>query len=172
MVGFSSSAIFGTIVGSLADKFGRKRGCQLFCILYGLSCFTKLVPTFQSAILGRILGGISTSLLFSVFESWMVTTHIAEFDAALLEDTFAWSTFLNGFSAIGSGISAHFAVAKFGLIGPFLLAGGTTIVACLLISQLWDENYGTETSDQPKNGLSDVFSAFKNGKLINRPQHI
>ena len=168
VVGFSSSAVFGTIVGSLADKFGRKRGCQLFCILYGLSCYTKQYPTFEFAVAGRVLGGISTSLLFSVFESWMVTAHNSfAFAPALLEDTFAWSTFLNGLSAILSGISAHFVVARAGLIGPFMLAGATTVLACLLIGKLWDENYGApsnpKASKQSKATLGDVYEIFRNG---------
>ena len=107
----------------------------------------------------------------------MVTAHNRKFEAALLEDTFAWSTFLNGLSAIASGISAHFAVSKFGLTGPFLMAGATTIFACLLIANLWDENYGAEqprpNAKKPTKNTGKkvpeiaksvgIFSVFKNG---------
>jgi MFS transporter, MFS domain-containing protein family, molybdate-anion transporter len=123
--------------------------------------------------LGRILGGISTSLLFSVFESWMVTSHNASFDTAMLEDTFAWSTFLNGLSAIISGISAHFAVAKAGLQGPFMLAGATTMVAFLLIGQLWDENYGSPvdqktSKQQAAPTWAILFKSFGTVQQINQ----
>lgn len=47
----------------------------MFGILYGASCITKLWGNFWVLMLGRLLGGISTSLLFSVFESWMVYEH-------------------------------------------------------------------------------------------------
>jgi hypothetical protein len=30
---------------------------------------------YQLLLFGRVLGGLSTSLLFSAFESWMVTEH-------------------------------------------------------------------------------------------------
>ena len=39
--GFGSSMIFGTFIGAAADKMGRKRLCQVYCILYFLSCVTK-----------------------------------------------------------------------------------------------------------------------------------
>lgn len=35
------------------------------------------VPNMPLLLVGRVLGGISTSLLFSAFESWMVTEHRA-----------------------------------------------------------------------------------------------
>lgn len=33
------------------------------------------IPSMTLLLLGRVLGGISTSLLFSAFESWMVSEH-------------------------------------------------------------------------------------------------
>lgn len=107
IAGFGSSMLFGTIVGSLADKQwvpllqsfsedrfvrwnfsllfflsghknhyrGRKRACVTYCITYILSCITKHSPHYKVLMLGRILGGIATSLLFSAFESWLVAEH-------------------------------------------------------------------------------------------------
>ncbi|RRT77548.1 hypothetical protein GW17_00018101 [Ensete ventricosum] len=75
IVGFGSSMLFGTIVGSLADKQGRKRACVTYCITYILSCMTKHFPEYELLMVGRVLGGISTSLLLSAFESWLVAEH-------------------------------------------------------------------------------------------------
>lgn len=33
------------------------------------------IPDMRLLLFGRVLGGISTSLLFSAFESWMVSQH-------------------------------------------------------------------------------------------------
>lgn len=41
IMGFGSSMIFGTIVGSLADRHGRKKAAILYVVSYGLSCVTK-----------------------------------------------------------------------------------------------------------------------------------
>lgn len=42
VAGFGSSMVFGTIIGSFADKIGRKKNCILYGVLYGLSCVTKV----------------------------------------------------------------------------------------------------------------------------------
>ena len=72
VAGFGSSMIFGTFAGALADRLGRKRACQLYCVLYTLACVTKHVKSYWVLMLGRVLGGISTSLLFSTFEAWLI----------------------------------------------------------------------------------------------------
>ncbi len=46
-----------------------------YCVTYILSCITKHSPQYRVLMLGRILGGIATSLLFSAFESWLVAEH-------------------------------------------------------------------------------------------------
>lgn len=54
---------------------GRKRACVTYCITYILSCVTKHSSQYKILMVGRILGGIATSLLFSAFESWLVAEH-------------------------------------------------------------------------------------------------
>ncbi|KAI9110784.1 hypothetical protein K1719_018222 [Acacia pycnantha] len=95
IAGFGSSMLFGTIVGSLADKQGRKRACVTYCITYILSCVTKHSPQYKILMLGRVLGGIATSLLFSAFESWLVAEHNKRgFEQQWLSLTFAKAIFL------------------------------------------------------------------------------
>ncbi len=77
IAGFGSSLLFGTIVGSLADRYGRKLNCIIFVVLYGLSCLTKHSPKFEVLMVGRLLGGIATSILSSAFETWMIHEHKA-----------------------------------------------------------------------------------------------
>ena len=54
---------------------GRKAICLAFGVMYSISCLTKHSANFHYLMFGRILGGISTSILFSSFESWMVHEH-------------------------------------------------------------------------------------------------
>ncbi|KAI8929375.1 hypothetical protein BC831DRAFT_444187 [Entophlyctis helioformis] len=153
VMGFLSSAVFGTFVGSIADRFGRKLGSVLFCILYAVSCLTKLSSDFNMLLLGRLLGGISTSLLFSVFESWMVSEHHTRaFDESLLSDTFAWSTFLNGFVAIASGVIANVSVDTFGLVAPFMVS--------------WSENYGNKLASAPSPSFMSVVDTIRKDPKI------
>ena len=69
--------IFGTIVGSLADRYGRKRAALTYVATYIASCITKHWSDYGVLMLGRFFGGIATSLLFTAFESWLVSEHFA-----------------------------------------------------------------------------------------------
>merc|ERR1712216_1028955 len=40
-IGFGSSMIFGTVVGSMADKYGRKNAALTYVVTYIASCITK-----------------------------------------------------------------------------------------------------------------------------------
>lgn len=75
LTGFLTGAIFAPFLGSLVDKFGRKRSCIIYCILEILINWIEHYNDFRTLLLGRVLGGISTNLLFSAFESWMATEH-------------------------------------------------------------------------------------------------
>ena len=73
LTGFLSGAIFAPFLGSAVDKFGRKRSCVAYCILEIIINTMEHSHNFIILLMGRVLGGISTNLLFSAFESWMVT---------------------------------------------------------------------------------------------------
>ena len=78
-----SNSYLGTFTGPLADKFGRKKLTLVFCVLYAVCCFIKFTKHFWVLLGGRLLGGISTSLLFSVFESWYVNEHVNQSKVSL-----------------------------------------------------------------------------------------
>lgn len=64
---------------------GRKRASLLYVATYAASCATKHSSNYSWLLLGRLLGGVSTSLLFSVFEAWAVAAHTGRgFDEHLL----------------------------------------------------------------------------------------
>ncbi|KAI9349206.1 hypothetical protein BDR26DRAFT_798976 [Obelidium mucronatum] len=164
--GFLSSAVFGTLIGSMADKYGRRNLSYVFAITYSLSCATKLSPNFAILAFGRILGGIATSLLFSVFESWMISEHFSRgFSDAELSDTFAYTTFGNGFVAILSGVIANHTVDKFGLVSPFVMAIMVFVLSAVVVMGTWNENYGSQshTNDNGTFGsLIDGFTVIRN----------
>lgn len=146
IAGFGSSMLFGTIVGSLADKQGRKRACVTYCIVYILSCITKHSPEYKVLMLGRVLGGVSTSLLFSAFESWLVAEHNKRsFEQQWLSVAFSEAIFLgNGLVAILSGLVGNLLVDAFGLgpVAPFDAALCILAIGMSIILSSWTENYG------------------------------
>ena len=66
LMGFGSTAVFGAAIGGLVDSAGRKRGSLAFALMYTLSALSTRASTLPLLLGGRLVGGIGTSLLFSV----------------------------------------------------------------------------------------------------------
>lgn len=114
-----------------------------FSVIYGFSCLTKLSPDFYVLLLGRFTGGIATSLLFSVFESWMVHEHHRQgHDQASLDLMFSQSVTYNGITAIVAGLAAYVVERLFGLVAPFMLSFVLLVVLLVIVYSSWTENYG------------------------------
>lgn len=129
------------------DTYGRRFGCIVFCVLEIVINLMEHVPDVTTLFVGRIMGGITTNLLFSAFESWMVAEHRKlGFKESLLASTFAISSWGNGLVAIGAGFIAQWSVTglNYGDIGPFQVAIALTAVCLMLILVFWGENYGRE----------------------------
>lgn len=155
--GFASSMIVGTFVGALADQWGRKFMCITYSACYIAACITKMIPQYWVLMLGRFLSGISTSLLFSVFESWMVCEHHKNgFDSSLLGETFSYATFGNGLVAVLAGLIANKAADSFGYVAPFVVAIAPLSIVATVVFVSWPENYG----NQQMSLYSSVSKAF------------
>jgi len=178
VAGFGASMMFGTFVGSVADRMGRKRGCQLYCALYIVSCMTKHVANYWLLMVGRITGGIATSLLFSGFESWLVAEACEKrsLDKDALGHIFALMWFGNSLVAILAGVLGDVAVGLGGLqqlgetalhvggfCSPFDLAIVVLVVGLLLISFLWEENYGGSEASAASGEQADLATQVKEG---------
>jgi len=151
IMGFGSSLVFGTVVGALADRIGRKKACLLYCIIYTISCATKHFNNMAILMFGRLCGGIATSLLFSAFESWLIAEAIKQGYQGMLGDTFSKAVFYgNGLTAILSGLLANFLVRslELGPIAPFDAASIFLFVGGAMIITQWPENYGSKNSDR------------------------
>ena len=90
IAGFGSSMVFGIAIGSMTDRYGRKASCLAYCLTYILSCMTKHYSSFLLLMVGRILGGISYSILFTSFDSWLIAEHNRRgFPSEWLNQTYA-----------------------------------------------------------------------------------
>jgi len=179
VMGFVSSMVFGSVVGMITDRYGRKRCALLYCALYSASCATKHFKNFHILMFGRLTGGLATSLLFSCFECWMVSEHVGrrKFSTGLLSYMFGLMYTTMYLVAIVSGFVGGVVAEGFRLrplwegsivhvggdCGPFDLAQICLIAGAVVISLTWEENYGDDDSGQ--NGsmlatLGDVYKLF------------
>lgn len=162
IAGYASSMLFGTLVGSLCDRAGRRAGCLGYAALYILSCLTKhggaaASPStgyFRVLLLGRLTGGISTSLLFSAFDAWMVTEHKRRFEGNDLSQTYSRATIINGLVAVAAGCLGQWASDIAGPVAPFDLAILFLLLGAVLVSATWPENYGDDAPASPHSGVS------------------
>ncbi|GFS25868.1 molybdate-anion transporter-like isoform X1 [Elysia marginata] len=147
VAGFGSSMVFGTVVGSIADRYGRRTNCIMYGFLYGITCLTKHSSSFSVLMIGRLLGGIATSILYSAFESWLVFEHHQRgFDSNLLGNIFSLGVLGNSIVAIGAGLVAQKFADAFGFVAPFDVSLVTLLLMIAMIVMTWSENYGDKSS--------------------------
>lgn len=177
VAGFGSSLLFGCFVGTLTDRWGRKRMCLAYCLFYIMSCCTKHFKDYNILMFGRVTGGIATSMLFSCFECWLVSEHCSrhQFSGGLLSYMFGLMFTLMYAVAIVSGLAAQFVADSFpfvpysegsafhvgGYCGPFDLAILCLIIGMVLIFTLWEENFGSEESSDQGGLLENLSAAAK-----------
>ncbi|PAA82940.1 hypothetical protein BOX15_Mlig006233g2 [Macrostomum lignano] len=166
VAGFGASMLFGTVVGSFSDKFGRQRNCILYGIIYSLSCLTKHSSNFWVLLLGRLLGGTATSILWSGFETWLIHEHHSRgYSDRLLEEIFSWATIGNSIVAIVCGVAAQYAVDLFGFVAPFDMALIILVIMTVIVWLKWPENYGDASADLKKN-FSDALTTVRTDRRV------
>lgn len=124
--GLASCVLFAPFSGWLSQALGRRHTCIFFCLSYATCCFTKLSRDYFVLIVGRILGGLSTSLLTTTFESWYVHRHVEihDFPKEWIPTTFTKAATWNHGLAVGAGLVANLLAEwlHLGPVAPFLLA--------------------------------------------------
>mmetsp|Transcript_61311 Transcript_61311/g.169977 ORF Transcript_61311/g.169977 Transcript_61311/m.169977 type:complete len:447 (-) Transcript_61311:136-1476(-) len=140
--GFLSGAVFAGPIGIYIDKYGRRLACIVYLVLEIIINICEHFNSFPVLWTSRILGGVSTCILFTGFEAWMVSEHRkGGFPESWVADTFSKASFINGLSAILAGILAQLCADSLGEIGPFQAAIALTALALLFVL-FWPENYG------------------------------
>jgi len=150
LTGFASTALFGPLVGRATDNYGRKKGTMAFSIIYALGAISTKSPILKVLLLGRVLSGIGTSLLFSAPESWLVGEAQKsgdDPDGKYLGETFGLAYAGDSIVAIMAGQFAGFAAANRGPTGPFELSTCFLLFGGLLAAFLWKENVAESSGD-------------------------
>jgi MFS transporter, MFS domain-containing protein family, molybdate-anion transporter len=180
LVGFASTGIFGPWMGRFVDSVGRKAGTLLCTLLYSLGALSTKSNSLFPLLLGRLSGGVGTSLLFSAPEAWLVGDFQREqIDGKYLGQTFGWAYAGDSLVAILAGQLASWAVtAEGGATGPFSLSVAFLIAAAFLVVPFWTENTATkatqastasptdEKKDPPKLTIQDAFQIMIKDKKI------
>ncbi|KAK6836611.1 hypothetical protein PG987_007106 [Apiospora arundinis] len=151
MAAYISAAISAPLTGYFADRIGRRTACLAYCAIHSLASLSVLSSLLEVILVGRVIAGVGTTLLWSVFESWMV----AEYNARglgrenssrsrlPLSAMYGVMTTYNCITAILAGLVAHCVVLALGSkTHLFILALILDATAALIILQTWTENRG------------------------------
>lgn len=131
---------------------------------------------FYILMLGRLLGGVATSLLFSVFDAWLIRAHNDAQVKQFLGKSFSYAAYGNSIIAILAGLVANKSTTIMkmtaltnvfyfgGCLFPFDVAMIALLTAGFLALTTWEENYGEqEDSDNRTNhwydGLKNAFTS-------------
>lgn len=128
---YTSAAISALSVGFLADRYGRRNACLAECVIHSLACLSVVLGSDSLPVLflGRVLAGVGLTLLWTVFESWMVTewnSRGLEGDGCEMSRMFGMMTTANCMTAIVGGVLGHCMVS---FIGSKLWPFGAGIVS-------------------------------------------
>lgn len=172
------------------------RGRKVLCLLYPIalvsSCMCILYNDLSYLVLGRIFGGISTSLLYSVFETWMMSEYTAQskfflgFKFLLTSIIFLFNTLfedyptnrlnkylshnalLNSLVAIVAGLISNGLFHSFGTAkSPFILAMIPSILAFGIIFRTWKENVIVKKNNRPSLNINTFWKTITSGSEIN-----
>ena len=173
-LGFITGAVTAPVTGALVDKFGRKKAALLYCFLeIGINLLEQY-PYIVGLVISRMIGGITTNLLCSVFETWLDTEYRRRgFDPAKYEDLMRDSMVVKNMAAIASGYLAHGLAERLGPVGPFVGAVACTVIAFVVVAAIWTENYGSAQEEERDNKsvagyMKEAVKVFKNDTRILR----
>uniref|UniRef100_A0A7S1BRI0 Molybdate-anion transporter n=1 Tax=Corethron hystrix TaxID=216773 RepID=A0A7S1BRI0_9STRA len=169
--GFAAGGLASPFMGPLVDRIGRRTSAIVYCILEMIINVLEQNQILAGLFVARIVGGITTNLLFTVFESWLVTEHRKKgFAEDKLEIILRDSVISSNISAIASGFIAHQLANYLGAVGPFEGAVGFTFVALILVATQWAENYGSESTEikSISSYMREAFVTIKKDSKIAR----
>ncbi|KAL2067582.1 hypothetical protein VTL71DRAFT_2007 [Oculimacula yallundae] len=151
MTGFISATVTATVTGKLADVYGRRLACLSFCVIYSISCLSLLTDNIPILYIGRVFSGAATTLMYTVFESWMVTEFNKNFPnepGSTLSSIFSTMTTLNTAVIVAAGVVAECVTIIAGTQkAPFMVAVVVLMGAFLAINRSWGENYGENRAE-------------------------
>ncbi|KAI0353932.1 DUF791-domain-containing protein [Trametes cingulata] len=156
VLGFFTAGVSAPAVGVWADQYGRKRMCMVFCVTYALACAIIQVPSLPLLFVGRLLGGFSTAILFSSFESWLVSSaNTLSLSSHALSTILGHATLVNSIAATAAGIASNKMVERSASFSsPFVASGVLLLLDLIVIWLSWDENYGGSRAS-----VNDILNA-------------
>jgi MFS family permease len=141
-----STLVFSPITGSLADKFGRKLFCIVYCVLVVSNLSLRLTESRTLAYFAQVLTGISATLINTTFESWVNYEASKEFGEnkkekeKFLKKLFKTQTLIDSVVSIFASCVSAFFYNIYGIKAPIIISMICATLGMITTCILWDEN--------------------------------
>lgn len=121
---------------------------MVFCVLTAMSYALINVPILPILFLGRFLGGSSSAIQSTAFESWLVSSAFTlDLSSKDLSNILGRAMFVNSLAATTAGVASDKLVEwRSTFTAPFLAGGVLLLLALVLLGTTWSENYGSRES--------------------------
>lgn len=167
LTGFASTALFGPLVGRACDTYGRKKATLAFTLVYAAGALSTKSSLLQVLLLGRVLSGIGTCLLFSAPEAWLVAESQQKGGGAALGATFGLAYAGDAIVAILAGKLAAGAAQARGPTGPFELSTAFLALGGILTAFLWSENRAQQEENAKSTTIREALQVIsKDPKIL------
>lgn len=124
--GLISALCFDVVTGYIVTVHKEELVFKASTVLYAISCLMKVSSDYSVLILGRILCGAATSLMFTSQETWYTKYHVLYYDfpPEWIAQTQSKVSKASSFVAISAGVIAYFSTEFMGLgaIMPTLIS--------------------------------------------------
>ena len=145
----------------------------MFACLYAVGALSTRSSLLPLLLLGRVAGGIGTSLLFSAPEAWLVGEHLmGGYDGRWLGQTFGWAYAGDSLVAIAAGQFASMAALRAGPTGPFTLSVAFLALGSLLCASLWRENKAAPAASGQSEGSAKNPTILDAAQLVLKDKRI
>ncbi|KAJ3302835.1 hypothetical protein HDV03_004524 [Kappamyces sp. JEL0829] len=122
-VGLLSGSVAAPLAGKFMLKKGTKAGCVLCCGAFVLSSLLSLSGNLELCMVGKIIGGVSQSLLYSSFETYFVySLSASNQEKGMLPDCLTKLHLFQGVVATMAGVSASLGVSFLGYSIPVVVS--------------------------------------------------
>lgn len=135
--------VFGPLTGDLADKYGRRLFCVLYCLCGIVSLTLRITGSIPLAYFAQVLTGFGAGLISTTFEAWInfeAEKDLGPGKRVFLEKLFKTQTVLDSLmSLLISGLGAVL-FTNFGVVYPILFSIFLCGCAIGIMMVFWDEN--------------------------------
>lgn len=173
--GYGSSVVFGLLASILSDKYGRRRMCLVFCVLFALQAALHNSRRYDVLVAARIVGGVATTIFYSCFEAWMVGEHRRRFSDKPISRIFSLQAQAQPWLALGCGFVGDLTVRYAGVTAPVAACAPFLLICTRLVYQ-WPEHPfepKVHSDSQPMSAMSGaVLRVGALQSLFEGPMHI